>query len=218
MEGVQASAKNNDSEEIIKNTLSSIDVPSLMTTFEKGKFFVSGSLNSVIITANYSNGSGSPIDTNIGLPVVNSPFSLGIGYALNENYGLELGFRYYGHHFLDNSFDSRISKTSFKSNAWLFGGFLDIPMNSAIGLNIKAGIQNTDTTIININNTSLQLRETKSSSNSWNWYYGFGLSYFIDRDNSVYLDWIRAKSTSLDWWPPVDLNTDSTGFGFKHSF
>ena len=233
MEGVQTSVKNNDSEEIIKNTLSTSDVFPLMTTFEKGKFFISGSMNSTNIRFLSILGNNPSGDDSLNMPVVNSPFSLGIGYNVNENYGFELGFKYYGHHFDDIKSSSLIQNDSFKSSAWLFGGFLDIPMSSAVGINIKAGIQNTDTTLVGTRErtsisptgqtiySSGQFNVSKYSTKAWDWYYGVGLSYFIDKDNSVYLNWIRAKSSLVLRENPhisIDLNTDVTEFGFKHSF
>ena len=202
---------------------------------EKGKFFISGSMNSTNIRLlNISSSdNASAHDTSLNMPVGNSPFSLGIGYNVNENYGFDLGFKYYGHHFDDIKSSSLIQNDSFKSSAWLFGGFLDIPMSSAVGINIKAGIQNTDTTLVSTRERSSisptgqtiyssgQFNVSKYSTKAWDWYYGVGLSYFIDKDNSLYLNWIRAKSSLSFSENPnlsIDLNTDVTEFGFKHSF
>lgn len=191
-------------------------------------------MNSVSITAiNVSNGSGSTDDNKLNIPLVNSPFSLGMGYHLNDSYGIELGFKYHGHYFEDIKTSSLIQNNSFKSSAWLAGGFLDIPMNSAIAVNLKAGIQNTDATLeATRERTSLsstgqiiyssgQFDVGKITSNSWGWYYGLGLSYSIDKDNSIYLDWSRGRSSISNLASPpvsVDINNDVTGLGFKHSF
>ena len=110
---------------------------------------------------------------------------------------------------------------------------MDIPLNSTIGVNIKAGINNTDSSV---EGTSLryylsptgekiylpqsQFEVNRYSFNSWGSYYGLGLSYFFDKNNSVYLDWSRARSSFSNYnsSESVDINTDVTGLGFKHSF
>jgi len=204
---------------------------------EKGKFFVTGSMNSVSITAlNVSNGLGSTGEDKLNMPLVNTPFSLGVGYQLNESYGIELGFKYHGHYFEDIKSSSLIQNNSLKSSAWLFGGFMDLPLSASLGLNIKAGIQNADMTLEatrerssfsptgQIIYSSGQFDVWRSSSKSWGGYYGLGLYYSIDKDNSIYLDWSRARSSvssisnSSNPSAPIDINTDVTGLGFKHSF
>ena len=192
---------------------------------DKEKFFFSGSMNSVnIIAWDYLNNNGTRTDQTIPLPIIDSPFSLGFGYRFNENYGVELGFKYHGHRYKEYNIASLTENDSWKSSAWSLGGFLDLPINSSFALNIKGGIQNTDTTFIQtrlVSYTSSQLTIDNLSSKVWGSYYGVGLSYRIDKNNSIFLDWTRAR-TSLPtlYIPPVsiDLNIDATGFGFKYSF
>ena len=232
MEGVQARAKNNDSEEIIKNTLSSIDVPSLMTTFEKGKLFIKGSLNwprLTILDAFTSSSNGEVRETRELQSVSkDAPFGIGIGYQVGENFGVEVAYKYHG----DRNIDKR-DNDSLKMSTLQIGSFLDIPVNSKFGISFKGGIQQTESkgasyyyrssdggvtyTILDTSRAP-----TKIENKDINYYYGFGLYYALNSKNSIYLDWNRNRIV----WPDIgsdtkytySLDLDTTEIGIKHSF
>jgi hypothetical protein len=193
---------------------------------QKGRFFVSGSINSAKIDLlNVPIADGTKGDQKLDWTVDDIPFSLGLGYNLHENYGIEVGFKYHGLRSKElKTSDFEISNNSWRSSSWLLGGFLDVPINSAIGISIKGGIQNTDTRVLMTRtaiDTATQIETTRFSSSGWSSYYGLGLSYAIDKDNIIYLDWTRLRSSlsNSDSSPvSVDFNTDATGLGFKHTF
>jgi len=224
MEGVQARAKNNDSEEIIKNTLSSIDVPSLMTTFEKGKLFISGSLNS-----NSSSLFGRHYDVNNNLTLIelrqkdkpsDVPYSIMIGYKFDEKYGVEFGYLSHG------NVKSEVDASFFKSESWLLGAYFEIPLYSGIGIKIKGGIQNTAATMgviyTPLNSTSNSFNEYSGSG--YKGYYGLGVTYSLNENYSIYLDYTNIKGyiyVPVSFLPepqPINFTKDVIGLGLKYSF
>ena len=155
----------------------------------------------------------------------NIPFSLGAGYYIGENYGLEVGYKYHG----EQKPDGNISDDNFyKSSSLLFGGFIDFPIASGIGLSLKAGIQNTDTsfkvtTLKYLGNGQYATAPTAyaSSINVSNGYYGLGINYMLDKDNKIFLDWTRMRSSKLSNTTPSavqEINIDITELGLKHNF
>lgn len=124
MEGVQASAKNNDSEEIIKNNLNSNNAPFGMTASQHGKYSISGITNSIRIRdinspnghggfygqiatgyENYSYGSINSTSAGNGLTFTGTspnqstsgmPLILGIGYnfRISNEYMIGIGYDY----------------------------------------------------------------------------------------------------------------------------
>ena len=203
------------------NSLSGKNSISSNRSGEKGKIFLSGSLNSIGLTAvNIVNSSGQRVaDNKLNGTMRNLPFSLGLGYNLGENYGVELGFKYHG----DTRPDGYLTdQDSFDSSSFLLGGFFDIPISSGLKLGLKGGIQNTDSTYETFENFSNGTFTGKYTftSNSTSYYYGIGLSYAVDGSNKIFIDWARFRSTFPNIDPSVsaEVNTDITQFGIRHSF
>jgi hypothetical protein len=187
---------------------------------EKGKIFLSGSLNSIGLTAVNIVSSGQRVaDNKLNGTMRNLPFSLSLGYNLGENYGVELGFKYHG----DAKPDGYLTdQDSFNSSSFLLGGFFDIPISSGLELGLKGGIQNTDSTYEvfgHLSNGTITSKYT-FTSNSTSYYYGIGLSYPVDGSNKIFIDWARFRSTFPNIGPSVsgEVNTDITQFGIRHSF
>lgn len=198
----------------------------LSSTQEQSKFFFSGSLNSVLYSlANVKLANGSIGEEKMNASPKNIPFGLGTGYYIGENYGLEVGYKYHG----EQKPDGNISDDNFyKSSSLLFGGFIDFPTVSGFGLSLKAGIQNTDTsfkvsTLKYLGNGQYATAPTvyASSINVSNGYYGLGINYLLDKDNKIFLDWTRMRSSKLSNTTPTavqEINIDITEFGLKHTF
>ena len=192
----------------------------------QSKLFVSGSMNSVgISVANVQLANDSVGNEKINATPKNMPFSLGLGYNLGTNYGLELGFKYHG----EQKLVGNISDDNFyKSSSLLFGAFFDYSIYSGIGLTLKGGIQNTDTvlkvtSLKYLGNGQYDTVPTiySSSSNVSNGYYGLGINYAVNKDNKIFIDWTRVRSGVWNYaTPPAlqDVNMDITEFGFKHTF
>lgn len=192
----------------------------------QSKLFISASMNSVgISVANVQLANGSVDNEKINATPKNVPFSVGLGYNLGGNYGLELGLKYHGEQKpLGNISDDNI----YKSSTLLLGAFFDYPIYSGIGLSVKGGIQNTDTVIKitalkYLGNGQYDNLPTiySSSSNVSNGYYGLGINYAVNKDNKIFIDWTRVRSSIWNYANPSalqDVNTDVAEFGFKHTF
>ena len=189
-------------------------------------FFITGSLNLVDINAsNFSDANGLFGKSKFGGAPKELPYSLGFGYNFAENYGLELSFKNHGSQMaVPALLDERI----FKSSSILIGGFLEFPIDPKLSLGLKYGAHSTESTysaknyLYRIDNQD-SFRDYDFVNKSINDYYGYSISYLINRQNKLSLNWIRLKSVFSvvgDSTIPysTDVNTDVTEIAYKYNF
>jgi hypothetical protein len=189
-------------------------------------FFITGSINLVDITAgNFYDANGLFGKSKFGGAPKELPYSLGFGYNFAENYGLELSFKNHGSQMaVPTLLDERI----FKSSSILIGGFLEFPIDPKLSLGLKYGAHSTESTysaknyLYRIDNQD-SLRDYDFVNKSINDYYGYSISYLINRQNKLSLNWIRLKSVFSvvgDSTTPysTDINTDVTEIAYKYNF
>jgi hypothetical protein len=121
-----------------------------------------------------------------------------------------------------------VDERIFKSSSILIGGFFEFPIDPKLSLGLKYGAHSTESTysaknyLYTIDNQD-SFKDYDFVNKSINDYYGYSISYSINRQNKLSLNWIRLQSVFSvvgDSTTPysTDINTDVTEIAYKYNF
>jgi len=164
--------------------------------------FVTGSLNSTSMTAQL-------LGWNVDIPsnTTDVPFSLGLGYKLEKNYGLELGYKYHGNQTIFND------AIKFKANSIFAGAYVLLPTYSKLDFVIRGGVGVTSGVLDVSSTTSVSYSGTAANK-----YYGVGAKYEIGENDKVFIGLTRFKGLIPVSTLSFDLTLDVVDIGLEHSF
>ena len=164
--------------------------------------FFTGSLNSTSMTAQL-------LGWNVDIPsnTTDVPFSLGLGYKLEKNYGLELGYKYHGNQTIFND------AIKFKANSLFAGAYILLPTYSKLDFVMRGGVGVTSGALDVSSTTSVSYSGTAANK-----YYGAGAKYEISENDRIFIGLTRFKGLIPVSTLSFDLTLDVIDIGLEHSF
>ena len=183
---------------------------------DSGRLFLKGSvsfINNYQVKQSYStlDLSSSPQDPAL---------SIGIGYKLGQNYGVELGYRYIGKQKINDY------PITYKANSYLVGGYFEIPLSYGIGLVGRGGLSRTDHTLSGTSTSTTYINGVLTSSTSTTTdysyqktasYFGVGAWFALNKNHQITFDFTRL-SAGLYTNALYDINLDVLDLGWKYHF
>ena len=184
--------------------------------FDSGRLFVKGSvsfINNYQVKQSY-----------VTLDLASAPqdpaLSVGIGYKLGQNYGVELAYKYIGKQKWNDY------PITYKANAYLVGGYFEIPLSYGIALVGRGGLSRTDHTVSGTSISTTYINGTLISSTSTTTdysyqktasYFGVGASFALTKNHQITFDFTRL-SAGLYTNALYDINLDVLDLGWKYNF
>ena len=146
--------------------------------------------------------------------------SVGIGYKLGQNYGVELGYKYIGKHKLNDY------PITYKANSSLIGGYFEIPLSYGFGIVGRGGLSQTDqtlsatSTILSYYNGVLTSSTSTTADYSYQktaGYFGLGATFAVTKNHKITFDFTRLN-TGVYINGLYDINLDVLDLGWMYSF
>ena len=153
-----------------------------------------------------------------------SVFSVGVGYKLNERFGLEAGYNNAGSGSFTTTYTAAVGQRSAgdvargdaKNSALYFGGNITFAVTDKIDFIARAGIANWETeySSVTINNTAVTLPSVDGTDP----YYGLSVAYKLNDQMSIGLGWLRMERSYSANGYSTETKGDITSANLRYSF